>query len=298
MFDNILDLFIKKEGEVKNIEKNIVVKERRFNMENNYEKWFQAIEIRSSRRKYIDKDLDDKTIGDLESFITEYNQKFKGVRAVLIKEGCEDVFKGIIGSYGSIKGASAYIAFIHSKNYNNTLEETGYLGEGIILEATARGLGTCWVGGTVDRKTVSKQIDLTADEEVTAITPIGYVKDNYSFEEKLMKRITAAHKRKKLDELCNGDYNPEWPEWIRTALNAARLAPSAVNKQPWRFKVNENKIKISTRSNKTIERLDCGIAMLHMEIGAFVSGYIGDWEYLESPDVALFTGKGINKEWR
>jgi hypothetical protein len=35
------------------------------------------------------------------------------------------------------------------------------------------------------------------------------------------------------------------------------------------------------------KRLDCGIAMAHIEIGANYQGVKGQWEYLENPDVVL-----------
>ena len=59
----------------------------------------------------------------------------------------DKVFRGMIGSYGRINGAPAFIAFIGDMQSQYVQEEVGYTGEGIILEATALGLGTCWVGG-------------------------------------------------------------------------------------------------------------------------------------------------------
>jgi hypothetical protein len=34
--------------------------------------------------------------------------------------------------------------------------------------------------------------------------------------------------------------------------------------------------------------LDCGIAMLHFELGALTNGGVGGWELLEAPDVARY----------
>ncbi|MBO8128679.1 MAG: hypothetical protein H0Z39_05715 [Peptococcaceae bacterium] len=36
------------------------------------------------------------------------------------------------------------------------------------------------------------------------------------------------------------------------------------------------------------KRLDCGIAMLHIELGARFAGVRGRWEHLSSPGVARF----------
>jgi hypothetical protein len=66
-----------------------------------------------------------------------------------------------------------------------------------------------------------------------------------------------------------------------------------MNRQPWRFQVDKNSITVSADSalNPTMvvsKRLDCGIAMLHIEIGALTSGVKGGWELLKSPQVARF----------
>ena len=66
-----------------------------------------------------------------------------------------------------------------------------------------------------------------------------------------------------------------------------------MNRQPWRFYVEPNGITISV-DNSLLEwgiskRLDCGIAMLHIEVAALDSGVKGRWELLEAPQVARFT---------
>ena len=80
--------------------------------------------------------------------------------------------------------------------------------------------------------------------------------------------------------------------WIGTALDAARLSPSAVIRQPWSFYVERNNITISVRSPgmefNVAKRLDCGIAMLHMEVAALSHGVQGEWEFLKAPQVARF----------
>jgi hypothetical protein len=35
-------------------------------------------------------------------------------------------------------------------------------------------------------------------------------------------------------------------------------------------------------------RVDCGIAMLHFEVGARLMGGVGVWEMLEAPEVARY----------
>jgi len=164
---------------------------------------------------------------------------------------------------------------------------TGYLGEGVILEATSLGLNSCWVGGFYRRESVLKQIDIQDDERVLAITPIGYSKE----EANRVGVSSKRYRRKDIDKLVTSG-NVSDNEWVKTALEAVRIAPSAANRQPWRFQIRDDSIIVA--SNKQREgfrvsrRLDCGIAMLHLELGALVSGVKGSWEFLEHPDVASY----------
>lgn len=102
-----------------------------------------------------------------------------------------------------------------------------------------------------------------------------------------------THRRKPMANLVSGFEEANTPEWIRVALEAARLAPSAVNRQPWRFQVEQDALTVSVnrlgREFNISKRLDCGIAMLHIEVAALNSGVHGNWDLLESPQVARFT---------
>jgi len=134
--------------------------------------------------------------------------------------------------------------------------------------------------------------------------------------------IVGAHKRKPLEEIAPG-FDPEsWSAWAAEGLRLARVAPSAVNRQPWRFEFEPapaaaapageagtlepgpggagatrecgaaGTVTISTVTRglegNISRRLDCGIAMLHFEVGAQLMGAAGRWELLEAPAVARY----------
>jgi hypothetical protein len=205
------------------------------------------------------------------------------------------ILRGIVGSYGKVKGAPALIAFIGDINDHYVNEKIGYTGEGIVLEATAMGLGTCWVGGSMFfRRDVAESAVGTGEKErVFAVTPVGHTAKGSSLEERAQTGFGIFHRRKPLEEMVSGLDEKEWPDWIKAALEAARLAPSATNRQPWRFNVEPDSITVSVDSPLldfgVSKRLDCGIAMLHIEVAALDSGVKGRWELLEAPQVARFT---------
>jgi len=77
-------------------------------------------------------------------------------------------------------------------------------------------------------------------------------------------------------------------------VETARLAPSAINRQPWRFRLDGDSLVIAQdnafETPKVTKRLDCGIAMLHAHLGAVAEGVVGAWTDLEGGlDVARFT---------
>ena len=152
------------------------------------------------------------------------------------------------------------------------------------------GLATCWVGGFFKPGVVASLIGLGANEKVLGITPVGYAVERETIEEKFMTGFGRTHQRRPLSSLVTGLEESRWPDWIRKALEAARLAPSAINRQPWSFHVEPDSITVSVRTKgpefTVSKRLDCGIAMLHIEVAAMSSGVSGKWQFLDSPMVA------------
>lgn len=256
------------------------------------DKWYSAIFQRLSRRQFEERSLPEEIIDRLSVVARQLNDDVPGARAVLVTENPSAVFKGAVGAYGKIKGAPAYVAFVGNMEDSSVQEKVGRLGEIFVLEATSLGLATCWIGAFFRPNLVRSQINIDSDEQVLAVSPIGFAKEHYTLEEKLMSGIVMSRKRKNLEELYLNKPTEPLSPWVQSALEAARIAPSAVNRQPWRFSVENEAIKISVDNSRDSyhisKRLDCGIAMAHIEIAANHEGVVGQWEHLSSPDVARF----------
>jgi len=261
------------------------------------QRWQEALLKRRSRRLYESRPISSEVFKKLAAACNDF-RPFDTVRAVPT-ECSGKVFKGIIGAYGKIKGAPFFVAFIGNTRDPHVHEKVGYTGEGIVLEATALGLGTCWVGKSFDQEVASSIPAIQKHERVLAVTPVGYASREESFEERLLTGFGQTHKRKPLEAMVSGMPQTKWPEWVRISLLSARVAPSAVNRQPWRFLLESDSITVSVDdlhdSYGISKRLDCGIAMLHIEIAARVCGFLGKWEFLDPPGVARFTGRTSNK---
>jgi nitroreductase len=258
-----------------------------------FSRWYPAIEKRRSRRHFDPgRSIDPEKLAALDRICKKF-KPFPGARSCLVNRPGNDVFKGAVGSYGKVQGAPAFIAFIGNLDRASVQEETGYTGEGVILEASSLGLDTCWVGGFFKPESVASLIPVNSNERVLAVSPVGYAAKSKGFEEELMTGFGRSHRRLPVSKLISGSKPESLPEWITAALASARLAPSAVNRQPWGFDVQEKSITVYVRTGgpeySASKRLACGIAMLHIEVAALNYGVHGKWEFLEAPGVARFS---------
>ena len=255
-------------------------------------RWNAVIPRRRSRRRFDSSEPATGVLTELEAVCREF-QPFPGARSVLVTHSADRVLRGVVGSYGKVTGAPAFVAFVGDTGDPRMNEKVGYTGEGIILEATAMGLDTCWVGGFFRPRVAASLVGVAGNERVMAVTPVGHALASVTAQEKAMTGFGRTHRRKSLPELVTGLGRGEWPSWMEPALDAARLAPSAVNRQPWRFRVDAQGVTVSVDSPRfsvgISKRLDCGIAMLHVEVAALARGVHGEWELLQPPDVARFT---------
>ncbi len=201
-----------------------------------------------------------------------------------------------IGTYGVIKNPPAFIVGAVKAGPDAVLDY-GYALEGIILAATATGLGTCWLGGTFDRTSTKELLSLVDGEIVPAITPVGVPADKRSLTERTMRFFAGSDSRKPWSQLFF-DGEPGRPlgkvdagEWT-PVLEAVRMGPSASNKQPWRiFREGPSKFNLLFVEDKAynralgipIQELDLGIAMKHFELAARACELPGRWSRMAPP---------------
>lgn len=262
-------------------------------MNSQNEEWYNAVELRRSRRKFTGEPIQSEKINRLGELIASLNRTVDNCRVLLVESHDGSIFSGIRGGYGVIKGAPSYLAFIGKSGHSSSYEKLGYIGEAAVLEATRLELGTCWVSGTFDPAAAAKDMNLEPEELLVAVSPLGYPLDAYAFSEKMMSGLAGSRKRKALKDITAGWSLERWPEWATCAAEAARLAPSAMNRQPWIFRFEGAELVIETSNSsggfgsRFSKRLDCGIALRHLVVGAQQSlGAAVAVKFNESPRVA------------
>lgn len=205
----------------------------------------ELMKERHSVRQYTDKKIEKEKREVLNALIAKINQK-AGLHIQIIYDEPK-CFNSMMAHYGKFDGVNNYIALVREKSKPD--EALGYYGEQIVLKAQELGLNTCWVAMTHGKS--KAQID--KGEKLVCLISLGYG-----------KTAGATHKSKKLSEVCN--YKKDMPEWFLSGMEAALLAPTAMNRQKFYFELlPDNSIKI-TCGRGLYTKLDLGIVKYHFEV--------------------------------
>ena len=162
--------------------------------------------------------------------------------------------------------------------WNETLSICETIGEQIAFSYPI-GAGTTWIAGTMNRDAFERALALEPGEVMPCVSPIGYPAKKMSLRETMMRKGVKADSRYGFEELFfDGGFETPLTEEkagaLKDVLEAVRLAPSAVNKQPWRVVVCGEKAHFYEKRSKgyvsadgwDIQKIDMGIALCHFEL--------------------------------
>jgi nitroreductase len=215
-----------------------------------------AIEARHSVRAYKEQPLTEETVKVLVDKITELNQEGRLHMQLVLNE--PKAFQGTIAKYGKFRNANNYIVMA-GKKADDLDERVGYYGEQLVLLAQTLGLNTCWVGLSYSK--VSGTYVLDEGEKIGCYIAIGYGETQ-----------GVGHKIKTVEQVSN--ISDITPLWFKKGIEAALLAPTAVNQQKFSFEyVGTSNNRHQVRAKKGFSmigytKMDLGIAKYHFEIGA------------------------------
>ena len=216
----------------------------------------EAIEARHSVRAYKDQPLSGETVKVLEDEIVKLNNDGR-LHIQLIRNEPE-AFRGTLAKYGKFRNVGNYLVMA-GKKADDLDERIGYYGERLVLLAQTIGLNTCWVG--LSYKKIPDTYVLEEGEVIKAYIAIGYGETQGS-----------GHKIKTVEQVSNA--SDITPSWFKKGVEAALLAPTAVNQQKFSFEhvgVKNNRHQIRAKKGFSMigyTKMDLGIAKYHFEIGA------------------------------
>lgn len=203
---------------------------------------------RHSVRQYEDKTIEPEKRSVLDELTAKINRDADLHIQILYDE--KNCFDSFMSHYGSFSGVSNYIALVGKKSPDLD-EKLGYFGEMLVLKAQELGLNTCWVALTHGKS----KAEVLKGEKCVCLISLGYGKTQ-----------GVAHKSKPIETLCN--YSVSLPDWFVAGMEAALLAPTAMNQQKFYFELlPDGNVKASCGKG-FYTKLDLGIVKYHFELGS------------------------------
>ena len=196
----------------------------------------ETIRIRHSTRKFLPYNLSEDEKKHLKEFMA-------GVSSLHSRH-----LEWVLTDHN--KGSGVIYAPCPDKS--SCLVEYGFQGEQIVLELTKMNLATCW---NASIKINAAPAGIVVGKEETGKLSLNDL-------------LTGMGKRKELPALVEGPVPQD--EKLLQILEACRLAPSAMNRQPWKFSVQKDGLYIWTKSDLLGNHhwLDLGIVLAHAFLAA------------------------------
>lgn len=234
----------------------------------------EAIEARHSVRAYKARPLAEDEARRLEEEIAEVN-KTGNLHIQLIRNEPK-AFQGTLAKYGKFRNANNYLVMA-GKRADDLDERIGYYGEHLVLLAQTLGLNTCWVG--LSYKKIPDTYVLEEGEVIKAYIAIGYGETQGTGHKiKTVEQVSRSAVR----TLGSTENASEMiPSWFRKGVEAALLAPTAVNQQKFSFEylgMNDGRHQVRAKKGFSMigyTQMDLGIAKYHFEVGAGTGNF--DW---------------------
>jgi len=241
----------------------------------------EAIEARHSVRAYKEQPLAENVVKVLEEKIAVLNRE--GKLHIQLIQNEPKAFLGTMAKYGKFRNVGNYIVMAGQKaasqreesktsldspereqartkfKADDLDERVGYYGEQLVLLAQTLGLNTCWVGLSYSK--VSGTYVLDEGEKIACYIAIGYGETQ-----------GVSHKIKTVEQVSNT--SDITPSWFKKGVEAALLAPTAVNQQKFSFEyigMRNNRHQVRAKRGFSMigyTKMDLGIAKYHFEIGA------------------------------
>ena len=210
----------------------------------------EAMKQRHAVREYDGaRKIEQDKLDILNERISSINKE-SGLHIQLVT-GEPKAFDGFMAHYGKFSGITNYIALIGKKD-SSLNEKCGYYGEQLVLLAAQLGLDTCWVAMSYAK--VKNAYDIAKGEKLCCVISLGYGKTH-----------GIPHKSKTAEEVAV--IKEDTPKWFIDGVNAALLAPTAMNQQKFGFMLDGDKV-VAKAGKGILTDIDLGIVKYHFEIGA------------------------------
>lgn len=211
---------------------------------------WEAIRARHSVRAYLEKPIPPELRQELDAFAESLNRE-SGLHIRIVYDDPAG-FDSRLAHYGSFRNVGNYIVLAGKKEDDFDFR-CGYYGQKLVLQAQKLGLNTCWAALTFNRKRVRELVP--EGESLCMVIALGFGQNQ-----------GVQHRSKRPEQVS--ELAGEAPDWFREGLEAALLAPTAVNQQKFCFSLEGETPTVRVKGIGSCLRVDLGIAALHFELGS------------------------------
>jgi len=198
---------------------------------------YETVFTRRAVRKYDAEPLNAKTLADIQTFLNQTDQM----------QGQKGAFEIVPAS--AVKGAQApHYILVYCEPNDAARANVGYVLENCDLYIQSLGLGSIFLG-------MAKLVQKRADYCIT----LAFGKSAAPF-----RKTEQDFNRLPLAEISDAD---------NAITRAARLAPSAMNSQPWKIEFGGNLVKVNYFGRgltklmlKSMNKVDVGIISRHIAV--------------------------------
>ncbi len=207
-----------------------------------------VIKERHSVRQYKEQQIEAEKRSELNTLADKINSEIEMHIQILYDE--PKCFDSIMAHYGKFSNVKNYIALV-GPAIDGMEEKAGYYGEQLVLKAQEMGLNTCWVALTHGKSAAV----VGKGEKLFCLVALGYGANPGS-----------AHKVKTADEVC--EVSGIMPDWFKKGIDAALLAPTAMNQQKFYFVLKNDTVTAKVKGMGFYTKLDLGIVKYHFELAS------------------------------
>ena len=209
----------------------------------------EAIYERHSVRQYKSDRIEEDKVEELKAKIEELN--LEGDLHLQFIEDAGKTYNRLLNVASGLGSAPSVIACV-GKDTEDLDRRVGYYGEKLVLFAQKLGLNTCWTG-TFNRKNIDA--DIPEGYRLVISIAVGYGKDG--------GRVRKSKNASQVSEAAG-----EMLEWFDKGVEAALLAPTAINQQKFMIRLGvDDKVEFIDKGG-VLSQVDIGIVKCHFEIGS------------------------------
>lgn len=211
----------------------------------------RALELmreRHSVRQYTDEPVGAEARSALEAEVARLNEEGGLHMQLLFDE--PRCFGAGMAHYGKFGGVASYLAIV-GRNARDLDERAGYYGERVVILAQALGLNSCWVGMTHG----ASKARVERGERQPIIIALGHGATQ-----------GTPHRSRPKAELC--EVTGVEPAWFARGMEAAMLAPTAVNQQKFLIAWDGERLTARLAGRGFFDRVDLGIVKSDFELAS------------------------------